>query len=160
LLAERKKLVERALVDRVPSGWRRAELADVARELSPTYDRLIRHSNHLAGEIGKAEKAANQARLFVARAEGTIEDRERDMTALRKLATASGFGSTLSSPRANAIIARPAQAANQARRDDRTEKCRRPPPGNGAERCAGGRRARNGRQAGAGGSSAGGIERD
>ena len=91
LLEERKKLVERSLADRVPSGWRRAELADVARELSPTYDRLIRHSNHLAGEIAKAEKAANHARLFVARAEGTIEDRERDMSALRKLAHRSGI---------------------------------------------------------------------
>ena len=84
-------MVGRTLVDRVPSGWRRADLADIARELSPTYDRLIRHSNHLAGEIGKAEKAANQARLFVARARGLIEDRERDMSALRKLAHRSGI---------------------------------------------------------------------
>ena len=91
LLEERKKLVARSLVDRVPSGWRRAELADVARELSPAYDRLIRHSNHLAGEIAKAEKAANHARLFVARSEGTIEDRERDMSGLRKLAHRSGI---------------------------------------------------------------------
>jgi hypothetical protein len=61
LLEERKKLVERSLADRVPSGWRRAELADVARELSPTYDRLIRHSNHLAGESKTGQLAEDHA---------------------------------------------------------------------------------------------------
>jgi hypothetical protein len=95
LLEERKKLVARSLADRVPSGWRRAELADVARKLSPTYDRLIRHSNHLAGEIAKAEKATNHARLFVARAGGRSRIGSATCPRCGNWPTAPGSGPTM-----------------------------------------------------------------
>jgi hypothetical protein len=95
LLEEGQKLVERSLADRVPSGWRRAELADVARKLSPTYDRLIRHSNHLAGEIAKAEKATNHARLFVARAGGRSRIGSATCPRCGNWPTAPGSGPTM-----------------------------------------------------------------
>jgi hypothetical protein len=92
------------------------------------------------------------------------KDRERDMSALRKLAHRTGIWPDTVIAEGERDKARGERGLHKRQIKlgamDRTEKCRRPPRGDGAERCAGGRRARNGRQAGAGGSSAHGIERD
>ena len=61
--------------DKVGSGWRKLEVADVARELSPAYARLSEEAAKLRKGIDRAEWARGQRQIAVAVAERDLEHR-------------------------------------------------------------------------------------
>jgi hypothetical protein len=82
-------------IDRVRSGWRALTIEDVARELSPDYDKLIRQADRLRGTIHKAERVRSSLDANIAVADNRIEYRKREIGSIRRTLHRTGLHTDL-----------------------------------------------------------------
>jgi hypothetical protein len=82
-------------IDRVRSGWRALTVEDIARELSPDYDKLIRQADRLRGVIRKAEQVRASLDANIAVADNRIEYRKQEIGTIRRTLHRTGLHTDL-----------------------------------------------------------------